>query len=121
MFNLYISIYTISFSYFNLIILSFKYNELSFYILLSIVNLIIIIIVILIKLIILMYLNFLINILFLKLIFNYLIYNLNPNSNLVKLINISNMFINLYKSLLSFILFIIILNQYLYVKYFLYL
>ena len=43
------------------------------------------------------------------------------NSNLVKLINLSKLFTNTYKSLLSFILLNIILNQYLYLKYFLYL
>ena len=62
-----------------------------------------------------------INIIFLNLIMYYLIYNLNSNSNLVKLINLSKLFANVYKSLLSFILLIIILNQYLYVKHFLYL
>ena len=59
--------------------------------------------IILIKLIILIYLNFLINIKFLNLIFNYLIHNLKFNSNLVKLINLSKLFTNVYKSLLSFI------------------
>ena len=73
------------------------------------------------KLIILICLNFLINIIFLNLIIYYLIYNPKFNSNLVKLINLSKLFTNVYKSLLSFILFIIILNQYLYVKHFLYL
>ena len=68
-----------------------------------------------------MYLNFLINIIFLNLIIYYLLYIVNPDSNLVKLINLSKLFINIYKSLLSFILFIIIPNQYLYLKYFLYL
>ena len=77
--------------------------------------------IILIKLTILIYLNFLINIIFLNIILNYLIYNCNCNSNLVKLINLSKLFTNVYKSLLSFILFIIILNQYLYLKHFLYL
>ena len=62
-----------------------------------------------------------INITFLNLIIHYSIYNCNFNSNLVKLINLSKLFINIYKSLLSFILFIIILNQYLYLKHFLYL
>ena len=62
-----------------------------------------------------------INTLFLNLIFNYQIYNIKSNSNLVKLINLSKSFTNIYKSLLSFILFIIIINQYLYVKCFLYL
>ena len=57
-----------------------------------------------------MYLNFLINIKFLNLIFNYLIYNLKSNSNLVKLINLSKLFTNVYKSLLSFILLNLILN-----------
>ena len=75
----------------------------------------------LIKLTILIYLNFLINIIFLNLIIYYLIYNIKFNPNLVKLINLSKLFTNIYKSLLSFILFIIILNQCLYVKYFLYL
>ena len=75
--------------------------------------------IILSKLIILIYLNFLINIIFLNLIIYYLIYNPNINSNLVKLINLPNIFINVYKSLLSFILFNTILNQYLYVKYYL--
>ena len=70
------------------------------------------------KLIILICLSFLINITFLNLIFNYLIYIFNPNSNLVKLINLSKIFTNVYKSLLSFILFIIILNKYLYSKYY---
>ena len=74
-----------------------------------------------IKLIILVYLNFMINIIFLNLIIYYPIYNINLNSNLVKLINLSKLFTNVYKSLLSFILFIIILNQYLYLKCFLYL
>ena len=60
-----------------------------------------------------------INIIFLNLIIYYLIYNLNSNSNLVKLINLSKLFTNAYKSLLSFIFFIIILNQYLYIKYYL--
>ena len=68
------------------------------------------------KLIILIYLNFMINIIFLNLIIYFLIYNLNSNSNLVKLINLSKLFTNIYKSLLSFIFFIIIINQYLYVK-----
>ena len=78
--------------------------------------------IILIKLIILMYLNFMINTsLFLNLIIYYQIYNLKSNSNLVKLINLSKIFTNVYKSLLSFILFNIIPNQYLYLKcYFLY-
>ena len=76
-------------------------------------------IIIIINSIILCYLNFLINITFLNLIIYYLIYNLKSNSNLVKLINLSKLFTNIYKSLLSFILFIIILNQYLYVKYYL--
>ena len=76
--------------------------------------------IILIELIILIYLIFLINIIFLNLIFNYLIYITNLNSNLVKLINLSKLFTNVYKSLFS-ILFIIIINQYLYLKYFLYL
>ena len=62
-----------------------------------------------------------INIIFLNLIIYYIIHNLNSNSNLVKLINLSKLFTNIYKSSLSFILFIIILNQYLYVKCFLYL
>ena len=62
-----------------------------------------------------------INITFLNLIIYYLIYNLNSNSNLVKLINLSKLFTNVYKSLLSFILLNIITNQYLYVKHFLYL
>ena len=62
-----------------------------------------------------------INILFLNLIFKYFIYIYKFNSNLVKLINLSKLFTNVYKSLLSFILFIIILNQYLYLKCFLYL
>ena len=53
-------------------------------------------------------------------IYYFHIYNLNFNSNLVKLINLSKLFTNVYKSLLSFILLIIILNQYLYVKYFLF-
>ena len=77
--------------------------------------------IILIKLIILICLNFLINILFLNLIFDYLIYNIKFNSNLVKLINLSKLFTNVYKPLLSFILLNIILNQYLYIKHFLYL
>ena len=68
-----------------------------------------------------MYLNFMINITFLNLIIYYLIYILNINSNLVKLINLSKLITNVYKSLLSFIFFIIIINQYLYVKCFLYL
>ena len=69
-----------------------------------------------------MYLNFMINITFLNLIIYYLIYNLKFNSNLVKLINLSKLFTKIYKSLLSFIYLIItILNQYLYVKCFLYL
>ena len=72
------------------------------------------------KLITLIHLNFLINIIFLNLIIYYLIYNDNSNLNLVKLINLSKLFTNVYKSSLSFILFIIILNQYLYVKYFLF-
>ena len=59
---------------------------------------------------ILIYLNFLINIIFLNLIIYYLIYNLKFNSNLVKLINLSKLFNNIYKSLLSFIFFIVILN-----------
>ena len=59
-----------------------------------------------------------INIIFLNLIIYYLIYNLNPNSILVKLINLSKLFTNVYKSLLSFILFNIILNQCLYLKYY---
>ena len=54
-----------------------------------------------IKLIILIHLNFLINITFLNLIIYYLIYNDNFNSNLVKLINLSKLFTNVYKSLLS--------------------
>ena len=62
-----------------------------------------------------------INIIFLNLIFNYLIYNLNYNTKLVKLINLSKLFINIYKSLLSFIYSNIILNQYLCLKYFVYL
>ena len=62
-----------------------------------------------------------INITFLNLIFYYQIYNSNINSNLVKLINLSKLFTNIYKSLLFYIYLIIILNQYLYVKYFLYL
>ena len=61
-----------------------------------------------------------INIIFLNLIIYYLIYNPKFNYNLVKLINLSKLFTNVYKSLLSFIFFIIILNQYLYVKYFLF-
>ena len=61
-----------------------------------------------------------INIIFLNLIIYYSIYNLNSNSNLVKLINLSKLFTNVYKSLLSFIFFIIIINQYLYLKYFLF-
>ena len=61
-----------------------------------------------------------INIIFLNLIMYYLFYNLKFNSNLVKLINLSNIFINVYKSLLSFILFNIILIQYLYLKCFLF-
>ena len=48
------------------------------------------------------------------------IYNVNVNSNLVKLINLSKVFTNIYKSLLSIIYSNIILNQYLYLKYFLY-
>ena len=59
-----------------------------------------------------------INIIFLNLIIHYQIYNIKFNSNLVKLINLSKLFTNVYKSLLSFILFIIILNQYLYLKYY---
>ena len=58
---------------------------------------------------------------FLNLIIYYQIYNLKSNSNLVKLINLSKLFTNVYKSLLSFIYSIIMLNQYLYLKYFLYL
>ena len=54
------------------------------------------------KLIILIHLNFLINVIFLNLIFNYLIYNFKFNSNLVKLINLSKLFINIYKSLSLF-------------------
>ena len=50
--------------------------------------------------------------------YGYLIYNDKFNYNLVKLINLSNIFINVYKSLLSFILFNTILNQYLYLKYY---
>ena len=59
-----------------------------------------------------------INIIFLNLIIYYPIYNIKFNSNLVKLINLSKLFTHIYKSLLSFILFIIILNQYLYLKYY---
>ena len=70
------------------------------------------------KLIILVYLNFMINIQFINLIIYFLIYNHNFNSNLVKLINLSKLFNNIYKSLLSFILLNIILNQYLYLKYY---
>ena len=62
-----------------------------------------------------------INNLFPNLIIYYKIYNLKSNSNLVKLINLSKLCTNVYKSLLSFILLNIILNQYLYVKHFLYL
>ena len=62
-----------------------------------------------------------INIKFLNLIIYYSIYNIKFNSNLVKLINLSKLFTNDYKSLLSFIYSIIIVNQYLYLKYFLYL
>ena len=68
------------------------------------------------KLIILIYLNFMINIIFLNLIIYYWIYNSNINYNLVKLINLSKLFTNIYKSLLLFNFFIIILNQYLYLK-----
>ena len=50
----------------------------------------------------------------------YLIYISNVNSNLFKLINLSKLFTNAYKSLLFFIFFIIILNQYLYLKHFLF-
>ena len=62
-----------------------------------------------------------INIIFLNLIIYFIICNHNINYNLVKLINLSKLFANVYKSLLSFILLNTILNQYLYVKYFLYL
>ena len=58
-----------------------------------------------------------INITFLNLIFYYLIYNCNFNSNLVKLINLSKLFTNVYKSLLSFILLKVILNQYLNIQF----
>ena len=62
-----------------------------------------------------------INITFLNLIIYYEIYNLKSNSILVKLINLSKLFTNVYKSLLFFTLSNIILNQYLYLKYLLYL
>ena len=54
-------------------------------------------------------------IIFPNLIFNFLIYILNYNSNLIKLINLSKLFTNIYKSLLSFILLNVNLNQQLYV------
>ena len=60
------------------------------------------------------YLNFLINILFFNIIICYFIHNYN-------LVKIIKLFTNIYKSLLSFILLNIFLNQYLYLKYFLYL
>ena len=51
-----------------------------------------------------------INITLLNIIIYYSIYNVKFNFNLVKLINLSKLFTNIYKSLLFFIFFIIIIN-----------
>ena len=107
----------ISIKLFILIHLNFMINIIFLNLILNL-NILNFLIINVIKLTILIYLNFLINIIFLNLIIYYWIYNYNHNYNLVKLINLSKLFTNVYKSLLSFILLNTIVNQYLYVKYY---